>query len=179
MTNFVLCVFNPFSKWHDTAEQFPTLNMIYGDIKQQTFKIPFPTHDFFFLSSSLTLTHLLISLFSLSPFFLSLRSISLPTLYFLLSIGSCRLSCVSFRARTGLWAWTVLTCVMATNGKRTCRWSFSRTMRVLTAGSLSRLPTSRLSHRTESHRWVQNTRQRQQPSFQSQRSHIMWMRMWA
>lgn len=30
MTHFV---FNPFSKWHDMAEQFPTLNMIYGDIK--------------------------------------------------------------------------------------------------------------------------------------------------
>lgn len=94
-------------------------------------------------------------LMSLSfPFFLLQHSISLPTLYFLLSISSCHSSCESFQVRTGLWVWTALTCVMATTGKRMYHWSSSHTMQELTVGSRSPLPTLRPFHRTKLHRWV-------------------------
>lgn len=111
------------------------------------------------------------------PLFLSLRSVSLPTVYFLLSICSCRLSCESFRARTGSWVWTVLTCVTATTGKRTCRWSFSRTTREPTAGSRSLLLTSRPFHRTGSHRWV-GLSQVKHPLIQSSNSLIVSTGTW-
>lgn len=70
------------------------------------------------------------------------------------SICSCHLLCVSFQAQTGLWVWTVLTCVMVTTGKKMCHWSFSRMMQGLTAGSPSLLQTLKLCHRTKLHRWV-------------------------
>lgn len=75
-------------------------------------------------------------------------------LHFLLSISSCPSLCASFRARTGLWAWTASTSVMGTTGKKMCRWSFSHTMRELTVGSPFPLPTLRQFPRTKSRRWV-------------------------
>lgn len=75
-------------------------------------------------------------------------------LCFTFSIHSYHLLYVSSQARTGLWVWTVLTYVMATTGKKMCQWTFFHMMQELTAGSPSRLPTLRPSHRIKSHRWA-------------------------
>lgn len=81
-------------------------------------------------------------------------------LHFLLSISSCPSSCGSFPARTGSWAWTALTSVTGTTGRKMCRWSFSHTMLELTAGSPFPLPTLRRFPRTKSRRWVSGKRRR-------------------
>lgn len=77
-----------------------------------------------------------------------------PSPRFTSSICSCHSLCISYRVLTGLWVWTVSTCVMVTTGKKTCHWSFSRMMQGQTAGSPSLLQTLKLCHRTELHRWV-------------------------
>lgn len=77
---------------------------------------------------------------------------SLPC--FLCVCFSCHSLCASSRVRTGLWVWTVSTCVMATAGKKTCHWTFFHMMQGQTADSPFRLPTLRPSHRIKSHRWA-------------------------
>lgn len=100
----------------------------------------------------MTCLYPLLSYFLLFLFLLLLCSNSLPC--FTSSICSCRLLCGLFQAQTGLWVWTVLTCVTVTTGKRMCRWSFSHMMQELTVGSPSLLQTLKPSRRTKLHRWV-------------------------